>query len=538
MCRYLATTLSEGDDTITTTYDVTCTGVDTSDQVKYKYKDADFILRNINAINNNKVSSSTAAAAAANKNRVLRRLVHGVNAVQPTPTSCDDDNNNNQHSEASSALQHYDHVLFHHPHLGTEDARLHKRFLLHFFHAANERWMKPNGGLLYLTLVRGQCERWDCIMGARRHGLVLLRRGKFCPPPPPLVLHESDNSHNSSSSSSKKDDRRVKTYYQLRRHQSGKSFANRRIMQGETTTTTSCGNVDDDGESETLVFGRCCDYPSICSLEDSNIGMLPWENAILNDAATVELSMSSKCNNVDSSKPVTDASAATHPCNHCTKSFHEQRSLKNHIICSHPHCDEAIAWANSKKNKKGKKRKLKIASSDTSDHSNENQQQLTQQQQDIMAAGEQQIVCKICESQKTVGEEVQPMRIFPHLQALLDHQRAKHSGFHKDIKPDWYDGGEENISGEQPNEETASIIGSCPICDLVFFTEGERISHEQDFIPAATSSSTDGSDGTGKTTQASFKCSYCSKTFREVRAKRQHENFCSSAVVVTTVQNN
>ncbi|KAL7448177.1 hypothetical protein ACHAWC_000418, partial [Mediolabrus comicus] len=298
--------------------------------------------------------------------------------------------------------------------------------------------MKPNGGLLYLTLARGQCERWDCIMGARRHGLVLLRRGKFCPPPPPLVVNESDNDNNinnNSSSSSKKDDRRVKTYYQLRRHQSGKSFANRRIMQGETTTTTtSCDNVDDDGESETLVFGRCCDYPSICSLEDSNIGMLPWENAILNDAATAELSMSSKCNNADSSKPV-DSSAAAHQCNYCTKSFHEQRSLKNHIICSHPDCDEAIAWANSKKNKKGKKRKLKIASGDTSDLSNENQQQSTKQQQDIMATGGQ-IVCKICESQKTAGDKAQPMRIFPHLQALIDHQRAKHNGVHKDIKPD------------------------------------------------------------------------------------------------------
>ena len=520
MCRYLAT-LSDDDNNITI-YDVTCTGVDTSDQVKYKYKDADFILRNINAINNNKVSSSSSIAA--NNNRVQTRLVHGVNAVQPT-TTCDD-SNNNQHSEASaSTLQHYDHVLFHHPHLGTEDAKRHKRFLLHFFHAANKRWMKPNGGLLYLTLVRGQCERWDCITGARRHGLVLLRRGKFRPPPPPLVVNESDNN---ISSGSKKEVRKVKTYYQLRRHQSGKSFANRRIMQGETI---------DDGESETLVFGRCCDYTSICLVEDSHIGMLPWEN-VLNDTATAELLMSSKCNNVDSSKPVADASDNAHPCNHCTKSFHEQRSLKNHIICSHPDCDEAIAWANSKKNKKGKKRKLKTTTSSSdrstsSDQLNENQQQSTQQQE-IMAAGEQ-IVCKFCESQNTAGEEVKPIRIFPHLQALLDHQRAKHSGVHKDVKPDWYDGGE-NIS-EEPNKETKPIIGSCPICDLAFFTEEDRISHEQDFIPAATYSSTDGSDGSGKGTQASFKCSYCSKRFREVRAKRQHENFCSSAVVATTVQN-
>ena len=184
MCRYLAAlsdsssspdaaTSGDGNKStirnITHHHDVTCTGVDTSDEVKSKYKDADFVLKNILSINRKQPGNTEQSAS-----RVNTKIVHGVNAVQPT--TCD----------RTSSLQHFDNVLFHHPHLGIEDAQLHKRFLLHFFHAATHRWMKPNGGLLYLTLVRGQCGRWDCIRGAERHGLVLLRRGKFCPPPPPL----------------------------------------------------------------------------------------------------------------------------------------------------------------------------------------------------------------------------------------------------------------------------------------------------------------------------------------------------------------
>ncbi|KAL7429778.1 hypothetical protein ACHAXM_001881 [Skeletonema potamos] len=487
MCRYLAaappsspssSAANSGDGnkpTISniTHLNVTCTGVDTFDEVKSKYKDADFILKNIKSFNN-KYSGNTEEHLST-ESRINTMIVHGLNAVQPIINDC-------------SSLRHFDHVLFHHPHLGIEDAQLHKRFLLHFFHAASQRWMRPNGGLLYLTLVRAQCERWDCISGAERHGLMLLRRGKFCPPPPPTS--------------------KEKTYYQLRRHQSGKSFANRRIMQGE-----KCGLEKDDGESETLVFGRRCDYPLSSSLLDGNVGMLPWEN--------VETLTSSKLTEWEEAKrsssggDISSPAIATSPssddpysCIYCNKSFLEQRSLKNHIICSHPDCDEAFEWATKKK---GKKRKLK--GSDNLPH----------EQQQLRSSGEG-LVCKICESQKTEDE---PTRVFPHKQALLDHERAKHSGVHLDIKPDWYKGGEENFDGvgEKDGNLVPPSNNSCPICDIKFSSMAERIRHEQDFVPIATTTDSSAVNGASQT---SFKCSYCSKSFREERAKRQHENFCSS----------
>ncbi|KAL7496083.1 hypothetical protein ACHAWT_004359 [Skeletonema menzelii] len=494
MCRYLAALSNHhslptsGDDNkpaisssnMTQHHDVTCTGVDTSKEVKSKYKDADFILTNILSINKRGANIEEQQSS---KSRITTKIVHGVNAVNPIQ------------DEKHPSLQHFDHVLFHHPHLGIEDAQLHKRFLLHFFHAAASRWMKPNGGLLYLTLVKGQCERWVCISGAERHGLVLLRRSNFCPPPPPPP----------SLSLGKE-----KAYYQLRRHQSGKSFANRRVMQGGETTR--------DGESETLVFGRSCDYPLTSSSVDDNVGMLPWEeNAGTASCKFTEEEEAKSSNNGDdvcsSSIP-----ADPYPCNYCTKSFVEERSLKNHIICSHPECDEAIAWA-KKKRKKGKKRKM------------EGKECLPDEQQQQQRSNEGvRLVCKICDSQK---KEDEPTRVFPHKQALLDHERAKHSGVHLEIKPDWYKGGEESC--DEVNEKNGNVapssVSSCPICGLIFSSDTDRIRHEQDFVPTA---STDHSpDGNGAS-QSSFQCSYCSKSFREERAKRQHENFCSSAAASLT----
>lgn len=471
MCRYLAAPSAHHSSlpcaVKTQHHNVTVTGVDTSEEVKRKYKDADFILTNIQSINKR---AGNVGHQQWSDSRVTTKIVHGINAVQPT---LDDDH---------PSLQQFDHVLFHHPHLGIEDAQLHKRFLLHFFHAATKRWMKPNGGLLYLTLVRGQCERWMCISGAVRHGLVLLRRGKFCPPP----------------SLSKE-----KTYYQLRRHQSGKSFASRRAI-----------DTSHDGESETLVFGRSCDYPSTSSSLDDNVGMLPWESA--EATAFISNKSTEKGGEVNYVHDVgsTSISADPYPCNYCNKSFHEERSLKNHIICSHPDCDEAIAWAQSKKMKKGKKRKMGGKQCTPEDE---------QQPQQLMRNGGGRFICKICDSEK---KEDELSRVFPHKQALLDHERAKHSGVHLNIKPDWYKG---KGGGESCDVAPPSVVSSCPICDLIFSSDTDRIRHEQDFVPTA-APTVDSTHEEGSSQSSSFQCSYCSKSFREERAKRQHENFCTSAV--------
>jgi hypothetical protein len=132
-------------------------------------------------------------------------------------------------------------VIFNHPHLGTENAILHSRFLAHLFHASTKRWMKHNGALGSMN---------------DGHGLVLLRRDKFIPPP--LPPHNNKNAVGDGK----------RTYYSLRRHQSGQSFANLRHVHG-------CG----DGGSETFIFGRACDYQD--SLDNCISLLLPWEHNVL-----------------------------------------------------------------------------------------------------------------------------------------------------------------------------------------------------------------------------------------------------------------
>ena len=78
---------------------------------------------------------------------------------------------------------------------------------------------------MYVTSVKGQCDRWKCVEGAKIQGLISLRRSELCVPPPPV--------HNSINAMNDEDGVYIgkgKTYYSLRRHQSGRSFAKGRRM--------------------------------------------------------------------------------------------------------------------------------------------------------------------------------------------------------------------------------------------------------------------------------------------------------------------
>jgi len=183
-------------------------------------------------------------------------------------------------------------VIFNHPHLGTEDTLFNSRFLAHLFHVSTGRWMKPNGGLLHLTLVIGQCERSRCLEWANRHGLVLIRRGKFVPPPspPPPPATAKSNVNAKGGASGRKaagGGGGGKTYYSLRRHQSGRSFANWCHMQGDGRCGgggggggVGGGSGQGNDDSKTLVFGRVYDRPTPSTCNDADIStdmLLPRE---------------------------------------------------------------------------------------------------------------------------------------------------------------------------------------------------------------------------------------------------------------------
>jgi uncharacterized C2H2 Zn-finger protein len=391
LARYLASSIHYS----STNRALIASGIDSFEQVLEKYKDSPFLLKQLQST----TSTST-------KSFLSISIQHGINAIL----------------DKESPMK-ADHVLFNHPHVGTEDAALHARFLCHMLYSATHYWMKPNG-IFHLALVKGQYERWQCEDAAKRSGLLLLERNDFRPPPVPQPT------------------------YQYRRHQTGKSFESRRARGG----------------SEMFTFGRQSEQPiAKC---------LPWQHdAQL--ACTADV-------------PVQAIEEHVLACPHCDKTFREERSRKCHIRDKH-------AEAPDKKPK-------------------------------IEASPEGQVQCEHCRLEN--GDP----RTFVNAKALEDHIRAKHAGIHKKkILPDWHkekeqqsDAGKDDAPWSSKPESTIDDridengqFGSCDICGLAYQDdEHHQARHQNDFVPF---------EGT-----ASFHCSLCSKTFRERRAKLQHENFCSS----------
>jgi Domain of unknown function (DUF2431) len=246
------------------------TGIDTLAELQGKYKDTPFILDQMQQTQHPNLSVS---------------IHHGINAIVDV---------SGENSGFGWIGNGADHVLFHHPHLGTEDAALHGQFLAHLFHSATRCWMKPDGGLFHLTLVRGQFERWRSEAASRRHGLVLLSTHRFAPPP---VKNSS---------------------YHYRRHQTGRSFGSRR-PSGESLTYTY-GRVDFNGT-----------YAITC---------LPWQ----------EESIKQTLRNPETIKK-DDSSELPFPCPFCDACFREERSRKCHIRDKHQSGQEHSE-------ERGKKRRL------------------------------------------------------------------------------------------------------------------------------------------------------------------------------------
>lgn len=224
-------------------------GIDSLEALSQKYRDSNFTIRELNRLN-----------GTSNK-RIQVDVCHEVNAIvhPDTPTLL------------SNPKGHF--VIFNHPHLGTENAELHGKFLSHLFHSVNTFWLLPCG-LFYLTLVLGQYERWNCLDAAQRNGMALVERSVF--DAAPSIISNP--------------------VYEHRRHQSGKSFAAR------------------TSGSETFTFSRHSDAenPFLRSTR------LPWFSNDLDKAIT--------------SLPSVQCSFA---CSFCGKEFSEERSRKNHIASVH-----------------------------------------------------------------------------------------------------------------------------------------------------------------------------------------------------------
>lgn len=241
------------------------TGIDTKAELLSKYKDSPHILDQLDA--------------AAKSPRLSISVKHGINAIILDTTDHD--------GIQSAGIGKVDHVIFNHPHLGTEDAALHGRFLSHFFHSCVHRWLNPKrGALVYLTLVDGQYERWNCEQAAKRQGLILLQRAPFTSPP---VMNPS---------------------YHYRRHQTGKSFESRR-----------------PSGSETFVFAQEKDRDV-----DVSTSILSWQTMPSRNVAPT--TGGSEANQPQPSPPTALS------CPYCDRVFKEERSRTCHLRAKHPNGPE------------------------------------------------------------------------------------------------------------------------------------------------------------------------------------------------------
>jgi uncharacterized Zn-finger protein len=219
------------------------TGIDTIDKLSHKYRNWSHIVRELKRLKGTSLSVE---------------VLHGINACSPKPD-----------------LPRADVVIFNHPHLGKEDAALHSKFLCHLFYSVNTHWLLESG-VFYLTLVKGQFERWECEQAALRHGMVLAERCTFNAAP----VQDA--------------------FYEHRRHQTGKSFASR------------------TGGSETLTFIRKTDSTTMRTMR---LPKLPWFTA------SKTLTGEDACS-VTNKEP-------TFICPFCSKRFCEERSVKSHINSKH-----------------------------------------------------------------------------------------------------------------------------------------------------------------------------------------------------------
>jgi Domain of unknown function (DUF2431) len=252
------------------------TGIDTLSELTAKYKDSPSILKRLLRCGSPRQDDCGGVTP------VKVTVLHGVNAVDEIA------NQEVKGQPTCSPTEHQiraDEVIFNHPHLGVENAQLHRLFLCHLFHAVERRWLNQPSGVFHLTLAHGQFERWGCDAAARRHGLVLVAETPFVAPAVEVPS------------------------YELRRHQSGKSFKSRRSRGESTTYTFSRATRPTDGDNSANVQGV---RPFWISVDSSDAKcQQPFDSS------------DTKCQ-----QPFN--------CSLCYKSFREVRSLRNHMLSKHP----------------------------------------------------------------------------------------------------------------------------------------------------------------------------------------------------------
>jgi len=525
LCRYLSllavsssSSSNQPNEQKRVSYRIVCTGMDTIDQLNSKYRDSNFILREILSLNNNhnsirvlegepkrkkisrlqllrdcRISPPTSQTLSTHPwNDTLHISIHhGVNAIIPW-----DDEPSFTTTDSSPPLPpdiRYRYIIFNYPHLGKEDAQLHSRFLAHLFHSVFYYWlahpqermnqkMEFNNssyfyGTFHLTLVKGQCERWNCLQAAQNQGLILLHRGCFYIPP----LHSSPTTPTASTTTTTSNNYPFTNQYQLRRNHSGQSF-NKQILK-------------DGGGNETFIFGRQHEWSthhhhhhentssSTIPIEKNNIHdtyFLPWENP------------SSSSSSSPLEQQLSSLSTKRISCSMCGKMFQDERARKTHFKVVHDTDTSSVITAPPP------------PTTTTSTNGNIKQQ----------------FICTSCPNH----------RFFTNEKALKDHTIAKHQGLYTNIKPEWACTNQKQLVGEtllvnmieKDGSSIQDIPQRCKVCLYPFRNQLDQQNHILELLPIQDMMY----HTTLTSTVQSYSCTQCNKSFRDQRSQYQHENFC------------
>ena len=144
------------------------TGIDSYDELRLKYKDVNSILAKLQQFNHKKTKKSKEQkkpklsnddiSSKVNKNNdsengLSVHVHHSINAIVNDASDLRSTTTYHSNPNLPFKKSSFHHVIFNHPHLGTEDAQMHQCFLSHFFHSAKSFWLHSPGGVLHLTLV-------------------------------------------------------------------------------------------------------------------------------------------------------------------------------------------------------------------------------------------------------------------------------------------------------------------------------------------------------------------------------------------------
>lgn len=190
---------------------------------------------------------------------------------------------------------HWDIIAWNHPHLGTEDFRLHRFLLAHFF-AAAEASLSP-GGRIVLSLVEGQEQRWDLVAQAARRDLSVVAAVPFWASEFPG--------------------------YECKRNTTGKSFKNLPSQRGVAAAMRSW----------TYHLGRTTEFSPM-----PEVAVMP----ILSQAEKLDASACSPCRDADptSCRPIVAGLA----CEACGKQFSCAQGLRTHKRQVHELCKYGDKW--------------------------------------------------------------------------------------------------------------------------------------------------------------------------------------------------